>query len=187
MQQDPFYGKGSFGQMARFGSVRQFVMHKELEKLETGGWENGGWRKNIHFKNFIDSLEGVGGGKVGLPYFKKVIEVFFERFRYVFDKWMGTKWRKSSILHYMLAGDPEHAKAFAQYLVHYKEVVLPQFENEDDDEDFTPEPFVFPNQDIKLGLHHLTQDLEAHYKMNGTYSFEFNLRESMEYSIRSQP
>ena len=91
MQQDPFYGKGSFGQMARFGSVRQFVMHKELEKLETGGWENGGWRKNIHFKNFIDSLNGVGGGKVGLPYFKKVIEVFFERFRYVFDKWMGTK------------------------------------------------------------------------------------------------
>lgn len=151
---DPFLGKGTFGQLSRFGPERLYVMHMKLQELEEG------WRNNPHFDDFKASLAGVSNsGKYGLEYFKKVTEVFFERFRYIFDKWMVKKWRSSSTLHYILAGDAEHAKAFATWLVEYKEGIDAVVEDD------RPEY-------ITLGKHHQTREGEP---------ITVNLRSSMEY------
>ena len=61
-------------------------MNRQLSELE-----NDGWKSNPAFKLFIDSLAGIGSGDDGIPYIKKLIKVFFERYRFVFDKHMVTK------------------------------------------------------------------------------------------------
>ena len=36
---DPFLGEGTFGQLARFGPERCYVMHMLLLELADGGWK----------------------------------------------------------------------------------------------------------------------------------------------------
>ena len=163
---DPFLGKDTFGQLARFGPERLYIMHKKLKELE----EDDGWKENPHFADFMASLKGFSEtGKYGLKYLKKATEVFFERYRYVFDKWMVKKWRSSSTLHYMLAGDPEHAKAFATWLVEYKESGDAVLEEEDTVDGAV---YMFPSRNVTLGKHHQTQDGQP---------VTVNLRSSMDY------
>ena len=64
MQNDPFLGKNTFGQLARFGSERCYVMHKKLSKLEGDGW-----KKKKEFSEFRKVFEGIGGGDGGQKYF----------------------------------------------------------------------------------------------------------------------
>ena len=163
---DPFFGIGSFGQMARFGPERQYIMHKKLAEIEGDGWKS-----NKHFEKFRQSLKGVGDGKNGVKYFKKVTEVFFERFRYSFNKHMGKKWRSSKILHYILAGDPHHAREFARWLVDYKEGVSGETDGAVEDL-----PFMFTSQDdpLPLGMHHQTNPSD-------NTPITVDLRASMEY------
>lgn len=69
-------------------------MHKKLSELEGDGW-----KKKKEFSEFRKVFEGIGGGDGGQKYFKKVISVFFERFRFVFEKHMGKKWRDQATLY----------------------------------------------------------------------------------------
>lgn len=101
MQDDPFLGNGTFGQLSRFGPERVYVMHSCLSELEGDGWKS-----KSEFHKFRHSLKGIGGSKDGLGYIEKVIKVFFERYRCVFEKHMVSKWLASGTLHYMLGGKP---------------------------------------------------------------------------------
>mmetsp|Transcript_30204 Transcript_30204/g.63996 ORF Transcript_30204/g.63996 Transcript_30204/m.63996 type:complete len:87 (-) Transcript_30204:341-601(-) len=57
MKNDPMLGRNTFGQMARFGPERCYVMHQKLSELE-----NGGWREKPEFDKFKNAMSGVGGG-----------------------------------------------------------------------------------------------------------------------------
>jgi len=116
LKDDPVLGKGTFGQIARFGSVRCSIMNEDLLKLE-----NGGFQKMKEFEPYMKALNGVGSGECDQEYFEKATTVFLERFRYVWDKHMGSKYLSSNILHYTLGGDRYHAREFAQWLVDYKD------------------------------------------------------------------
>ncbi len=48
--------------------------------------------------------------------------VFFRRFRYIFDKHMVKKWTTTEVVHYLLGGDPHHARELARWLVYHKEI-----------------------------------------------------------------
>jgi len=183
MQNDPVLGKNTFGQLARFGPERCYVMHKKLSDLESYFDSNDlsdlgadGWKKFEEFQPFLKSLRGIGTDDCGIDYFKKVIAVFFERFRYVFEKHMGAKWRNSDTLHYMLVGDGEHAQQLAQWLVDYKERRDAHAEAELgllEEELLDPAPFEFRDIDVTLGKHHQMSEEQGPVVVN--------LRESMEY------
>ena len=40
MRNDPYFGPGTHGQLARFMAERVYLMQKELDELKDGGWKN---------------------------------------------------------------------------------------------------------------------------------------------------
>ena len=172
LKDDPVLGKGTFGQIARFGSVRCSIMNEDLLKLE-----NGGFQKMKEFEPYMKALNGVGSGECDQEYFEKATTVFLERFRYVWDKHMGSKYLSSNILHYTLGGDRYHAREFAQWLVDYKDSTslsdtqTQDVEDEDDGLNFELEACTFRDITITLDSHHTMT--HGPVKMN--------LRKSMQY------
>ena len=161
MKNDPVLGINTFGQMARFGPERCYVMHQKLSELENGGWE-----EKKEFDRFKHAMSGIGEGVNGKQFFNKMTKIFFERYRFVFDKHMGSKWCSNVTLHYILGGDPEHAQQFALWLVDYKGRIFDEAEGTSE----SP-PFAFPNEEVTLGKHHTM--------MHG--DIKVNLQASMEY------
>ena len=170
LKDDPVLGKGTFGQIARFGSVRCSIMNEDLLKLENGGFE-----KMEEFAPYMKALNGVGSGNCDQAYFKKATTVFLERFRYVWDKHMGSKYLSSKILHYTLGGDKYHAREFAQWLVDFEDSTSPSdtqnVEDEGDGLNFELEACTF--RDIKITL-------DSHHTMTHG-PVKMNLRKSMQY------
>jgi hypothetical protein len=109
---DPYLGKGTFGQLARFGPERCALMHLQLSQLE-----NGGWKEKPEFKRYIDAR--ASSTKRVQKYLDKAVNVFFKRFRVIFNRHMVAKWTSSETLHYVLGGDKYHAKQFARWLVRH--------------------------------------------------------------------
>lgn len=181
-QDDPFLGKGTWGQTSRFGSVRLYVMHKKLSELEDDGW-----KKNKHFKKFVDCLKGVGFGDTGISYFEKTTETFFERYRFVFNKWMVSKWRSSDILHYMLAGDAEHATEFARWIVDYKQKADAQSLEDTDEDIFEIAPYQFQDETVTLGNHHQMNANEPLIQVNMRTSMEYLTQEADREKIANDP
>lgn len=110
---DPFLGAGTFGQLARFGPERCAVMHLHLSELE-----NGGWKKKEEFEQYIKAYNASSKGVK--KYLDNAIDVFFQRYRIIFDRHMVTKWTSSEIVPYVLGGDPHHAREFARWLVYHE-------------------------------------------------------------------
>lgn len=153
MTDDPILGTGSFGQTARHCVERCYIMHKLLCDLE-----NNGWKKRKEFKQYRRALDGIAkeanGKGVGRKFFDKAATVFFQRFRYVFEKHVAACWRSDSILHYILGGHPVLAKEFARWLVDYE--VMQEAGDADADAEDLPdgEAFKFKDTEIHMGPNH---------------------------------
>ena len=83
---------------------------------------------------------------------------------------MVSKWTSTEIVHYVLGGDPHHAKEFARWLVHHH---LIKENSVDDDEDGMTVEFAFEDKRITLGHHH------RRYRGDDALDVEINLRDSM--------
>ena len=110
---DPYLDKGTFGQIARFGPERCAAMHLRLLELENGGVEKEGEFRRYRetYQQSTDSVK---------DFLDQATDTFFERFRYIFNKHMVSKWTSPEILPYILGGDPHFAKEFARWLVYHK-------------------------------------------------------------------
>ena len=169
LKDDPDLGKGTFGQGARFGSLRCSIMNEDLSKLEGGGF-----KKMKEFEPYMQALNGIGDGECGQEYFERATKVFLERFRFVWENHMARKWLSSDILHYMIGGEKYHAREFAKWIVQYRESRdsdSSEVEEEDDDLSLDIEACRFEDIDITLDDHH---------KMTHG-AVTINLRKSMEY------
>ena len=80
-------------------------------------------------------------------------KIFFEQYHFVFDKYMGTKWRSSETLHYILGGNSYPARQSALWTVDYKSRLCREDE-EVSSGDTLEVLFVFPHQEVTLGKHH---------------------------------
>ena len=140
-------------------------MHQKLVELE-----NEAWKVKSEFDKFKLSILGVGGGENGMKIFKKMTKIFFEQYRFVFDKHMGTTWRASETLHYILGGDPYHARQFILWIVDYKARLCGE-DVEVSSGDTLELPFVFPYQEVTLGKHHTMMHEDV----------KINLQDSMAY------
>jgi len=165
---DPFLGDGTFGQLARLGPERCAVMHILLSELERGGWKG-----KVEFKPFIKAYNTVAGD-AEKKYLDKAVDVFLRRFRAIFEKHMVSKWTSTEIVHYILGGDPHHAKEFACWLVYHHhnkekspdEVLAAEHKTEE---------FFFDTKVVTLGKHHrryhdnkiiLEVNIDLHQSMN---------------------
>jgi hypothetical protein len=82
--------------------------------------ENGGVEKEEEFRRYRETYQQ---SDVSTREFldKARTDTFLQLFRYIFDKHMLVKkWRSPEILHYILGGDPRHAKEFARWLLYHK-------------------------------------------------------------------
>ena len=160
MQSHPHVGKdsGTFGQLAQWGPERCYVMHMKLRELEGGGF-----KRMKEFKRYVRALNGVGhDDEVGHDFFERMTAVFFERFRFTFEKHVANQWRSSETLHYILGGDKHHAHAFARWLVDYSGRTMGGD---------IADSYSFPDRQVTLARHH---------KMTHG-NITVNLRDSMDY------
>ena len=111
---DPYLGDGTFGQLARFGPERCAVMHLQLLDLENK------WDTKVEFERY--NMAYNTSDPAVQEFLDNSTEVFFRRFRYIFDKHMVKKWTSTEVVHYLLGGDPHHAKEFARWLVYHKKM-----------------------------------------------------------------
>ena len=151
MQDDPDLGKGTFGQLARFGPERTAVMHLRILEVEQN------FKEMPEFNRYNTAYSGIGEGEINKEYFDKATRTFFERFRYIFEKHIASEWLESKTLHYMLMGDKHHAHWLARWLVEYKQLKRDDDATigvEDEDESMQIETCMFPSKDIELGSHH---------------------------------
>lgn len=163
LKNDPVLGKNTYGQLARFGQERCFVMHKGLCVLEEK------WAVNFEgipeFEPYAQALEGIDKGN--LKFFRDATKVFLERYRYIFEKHMVAKWLGSTTHHYILGGDKYHAREWARWMINYRENVR----GADEENEGLDDAFTFTNVEVELGDHH---------KMTHG-CVKVNLRESMEW------
>ncbi len=106
---DPYLGDGTFGQLACFGPERCAVMHLQLLDLENK------WDTKDEFERY--NLAYNTSDPAVHDFLNNSTAVFFRRFRYIFDKHKVKKWTSTEVVHYLLGGDPHHAKEFARWLV----------------------------------------------------------------------
>ena len=81
---DPYLGDGTFGQLARFGPERCAVMHLQLLDLENK------WDTKVEFERY--NMAYNTSDPAVQEFLDNSTEVFFRRFRYIFDKHMVKKW-----------------------------------------------------------------------------------------------
>jgi hypothetical protein len=164
---DPFLGEGTFGQLARFGPERCYVMHMLLLELADGGWK---WKDE--FQQFREANDLVAGD-AEKEYLDEAVDVFFQRFQALFDKHMVSKWTSTEIVHYVLGGDPDHAMEFAKWLVHHQNNCVDS--SDETTEDREMEVFYFDKRQVTLGEHH------RRYRGNNALDVVVDLEESMKF------
>ena len=169
---DPFLGEGTFGQLARFGPERCYVMHMLLLELADGGWK---WKDEfLHFREAYGSVAGDDEKE----YLADAVDVFFRRFRATFDKHMVSKWTSTEIVHYVIGGDPDHAMEFAKWLVHhqYNRIDLSDATTEDGE---MAAQFYFNKRRVILGEHH------RRYRGDFALDVVVDLEESMKFMTKN--
>merc|ERR1719188_372056 len=80
----------------------------------------------------------------------KAAQNFLERFRYVWEKHMASKYRSSRLVWYMLGGDPHLASEFARWIVDFDERLV----DEGEESSGVLHGFVFTSKTITLDEHH---------------------------------
>ncbi len=168
---DPFLGEGTFGQLARFGPERCYVMHMLLSELADGGWK---WKDEfMRYREAYDSVAGDAEKK----YLDQAVDVFFQRFRSSFDKHMVSKWTSTEIVHYVLGGDPDHAMEFAKWLFHHRNNHIDL--SDETAEDGEMEVFYFDKRQVTLGEHH------RRYRGDSALDVVVDLEESMKFITKN--
>lgn len=170
LQNDPYFGPGTFGQCARFMAERAAVIKQRLDDLRAGEHEDG-WKDIPAFAKYLEAAMGVpeateNPNYVNRNFFLKelpaeFIRLFEEKIKiHIYDTWLS-----SDLVWYMIGGDPVLAKVFCQMLVHHKSEMDRIAVNEDGEEvNNTIAPFVYPSNipaTRMLGEHHTMFEEEA--------------------------
>ena len=111
LRNDPYFGSGTFGQLAGFMPERIYVMHKQLSELKDGGW-----MEKPEFSKYLRALKGIPERSESCAdkgFFDKLPEKFFEEYKCTFKKHVSERRRSDELISYMLGGEPSLAKELA--------------------------------------------------------------------------
>lgn len=115
MRSNPNFGNASYGFLSPYCPEHAYVMDRDLESLE-----NGGYKTNPHFAPYLKVLETVpidhDVRRGGSAYFERFTKVFFTSFRASFNKHILDHWFDEEHLVYCIGGTPSVAKEFLRYL-----------------------------------------------------------------------
>lgn len=161
---DPIFGDGSYGHIARFLPEHIFIMERQLNELKDGGW-----KEMAEFAGFVESVEGISEmGKIekcGKEFFERLPELFLERFEQQF-KVHTRKWLHTKTIPIIIAGNPHFAKAYFRWV----------FNN---DSNFPTDEIVLKHhymgkQQIKVKINEFMQWLTAQYSEEERSDMEFD-------------
>jgi hypothetical protein len=111
---DPVFGDGSYGHIARLLPEHIYVMERQLNDIKDGGW-----RDMKEFEGFIESVDGINNmGKIekcGKEFFERLPTLFLERFEQQF-KVHTRKWIHAKTIPIIIAGHPSIAKAYIRWI-----------------------------------------------------------------------
>lgn len=135
--------------------------------------ENGKWKINVEFKQFVD-VYNAAAGPAEKKHLDTAVDVIFQYFRVIMEKHMVAKWTSTEIVEYCPGGDPHHAKEFACWLIHHQN-------NKDALSSNTSKPveFSFEKKLITLG--------ETHRQYHGDTVLDVNidLQDSMNFITKN--
>mmetsp|Transcript_13666 Transcript_13666/g.29759 ORF Transcript_13666/g.29759 Transcript_13666/m.29759 type:complete len:124 (-) Transcript_13666:44-415(-) len=93
---DPYFGSGTFGQLARFMPERIFVMYKQLSELKDGKW-----KEKKEFAKYLEALEGIPESSTSCAnkeFFDKLPTKFMEEFERNLETHILNRWRSDELI-----------------------------------------------------------------------------------------
>ena len=200
LRNDPYYGKNTFGQVARLMPERVAVMYQRLQELKGGKWKHVSWKmqkksedsegipvftteEGLFFDDFTTALESVpseGETKHAATkeFYEKMVDTFLSLFEKSLDKHLLTRWRNDKLIVYLLGGDPVLAKQFARTLVHHKHrlddggIAVDEETGETINTEVQQFPR-YPNVPHQLGMHHTVSKKCGPVTINVKETMEF--------------
>ena len=168
MQNDPYFGDNTFGNVARLCPERIYVMVQQLKQLKEG------WGDMAEFAEYAELVEkvplknDVPQGEVHREFFYEMVDKFIKEFESSLSKHVLRPWKDEMRLYCILGGDKTLAKEFAKMLCWYDGIESPP-----DPESLADSYQLFPSGNVTLGDHH-TMSAEKG-------PVELNIKDSMEY------
>ena len=165
LQNDPYFGPGTFGQCSRLMCELSAIIHKQVAELKSDNYK--GWMDKKPFEKYKNEIEkvpeDVDGDGANRRFFKKELpQKFLDTFSFNLDKHIYKTWWSTELIHYMLGGDSVLAKEFAKMLVHYKNEYETAMTTDEDGEEvnaiIAPYPYTDTPDTATLGLHHVFFD-----------------------------
>ena len=117
LRNDPFFGVGTFGQLARFMPERVYVICQQLYELKDDKWKN-----KPEFAKYLEALKGIPKSSkscANKEFFEQLPIKFMENHEHNIDKHILNQWRSDKLLPYMIGGDPRLARELAMMLLNH--------------------------------------------------------------------
>ena len=156
MQNDPTWGRDTFGNVPRLMPERTYIMFEQLKVLK-GDPENGiqpGWKTLPEFKEYRTALKGVPLKSKSCAdkekFFNDLPDKFIKEFERGLEEHVLRRWRSTPLSHYTLGSSvPLLAKTYAQLLCDVKEN-----DGVNEDGELVTARKAFPTDEVTLGDHH---------------------------------
>ena len=183
LQNNPHFGKNTYGQGAQFMAERAVIMYNQANDLMTKkdtnrdsptyGQQIGGWKDKDEFQVYLEEVKtvpvnGVEGGVDRAFFEQRLPEMFLNEYINNMRTHILSTWWGDDLLHYMIGGDPTLAKEFCKMLVHYNEEYEGDAAAVDSDtgdfvNQFTPANYTYTGtpESTTLGIHHSLFDTSA--------------------------
>ncbi len=172
---DPYFGSGTYGQLAPFMPERIYLMKREVSTLQ--GEDGNGWKGINLFAPYLKALSNVpkkSNHSADRSFFEKLPIKFINEYHSNLDKHLIDHWRLDDLVPYILGGQPELAREFARMIILYD---IESGATEDKNNEF--QGYCFPNAEIVMDVFHNTgMETEDH---------TFLTSKSGLYKIRNDP
>ena len=166
MRNDPYFGSGTFGQLARFMPERVYIMYMQLSEFKEGKWKD-----KPEFAKYLKALEAIpeiSKSCADKDFVDKLPTKFIEEFGRNLENHVLNRWRSNKLAHYVLGGTAPLAKEFGKAICHHvnllEDGVLVDTENGGNTEQ--QPPYVFLNTSLTLGDHHTMSESQGSVTIN---------------------
>ena len=155
---NPYFGDGSYGQLAQFMSLQSYLMIRDLNVLVDEDGNGDRWREIDEFVPYCNAIRNIPINTehaANQEFYNILPQTFIREYRRALTKHLIERWTGGELGHYTLAGDPRLAQELAYALVSKEEEI-----KKSDDENIHFVEYQLPNEDITLGAFHKRGDVD---------------------------
>jgi len=168
---NPYYGDGTYGQLAQFMSLQAYLIVRDLNVLVGEDGNGDGWRGIDEFGPYCKAISNIPSNTdhaANKEFYNILPRKFIGEYRRAITKHLIERWTGGELGHYTLAGNPRLAQELAYALVSKEEEIKNL-----NDENINSVQYQFPNEVVTLDAFH----------RRGAVDERVNIREFMTFFV----